>query len=490
MTNFLLALLTAVLLILAFPRFDLTFLAAVGLVPLLVAARRERLMWRRFLMGELAGVVYWFGVTYWIQSVLEVYGGMGRAGSWGAFLLFAVLKAVHMGVFTALAGYLMPTPYAIPAVAALWVAIERTHGPLGFAWLALGDAGTDMGVPMRMAPLAGVYGVSFVFAMMSVAVALVLMRRPRRELAWVVALPCLYLLPALPEPQRGVESAVVVQPNFSEAEHWSTQSVEAAEQNLFRLSMGSALRADEPAARMMLWPEMPLPLYYEEDPRFREQAAALARSARTSLLFGAVAHTSGHAPLNSAILLDAGGNFAGRYDKMFLVPFGEYVPPLFSFVNRITTEAGDFVPGDKLVVMPVDGRRTGVFICYESAFPYLVRQFTASGAEVLVNLSNDGYFGASAAREQHLKLVRMRAAENRRWLVRATNSGISATIDPAGRVAHRLPEYAQTAVRTRYSYQTGLTPYARYGDWFVWVCAAMALAGLTATQVPKYRRES
>jgi apolipoprotein N-acyltransferase len=147
------------------------------------------------------------------------------------------------------------------------------------------------------------------------------------------------------------------------------------------------------------------------------------------------------------------------------------------------------VPGGKLVVMPVDGRRTGVFICYESAFPYLVRQFTASGAEVLVNLSNDGYFGESAAREQHLKLVRMRAAENRRWLVRATNSGISATIDPAGRVAHQLPEYAQTAVRTRYSYQTGLTPYVRYGDWFVWVCAAMALAGLAAAQVPKSRRE-
>jgi apolipoprotein N-acyltransferase len=490
MINLSLALLTAALLVLAFPRFDLTFLAAVALAPLLVAATHQRSVWRRFLLGEAAGIIYWFGVTYWIQSVLEIYGGMGRVGSWGAFLLFAVLKAVHLGVFTALAGYLMPKPYAIPAVAALWVVIERTHGPLGFAWLALGDAGTDMGLPMRMAPLAGVYGVSFVFAMMSVAVALVLMRRPRRELVWVGALLGLYLLPALPDPMPGTESAAVVQPDFSEDEHWTTQSVDAAQQTLLRLSMRSALSANEPAVRMILWPEMPLPLYYEEDERFREQAEVLARSARTSLLFGAVAHTPDRAPLNSAILLDARGNFAGRYDKMFLVPFGEYVPPPFGFVNRITSEAGDFVPGRKLVVMPVDGRRVGVFICYESAFPYLVRQFTASGAEVLVNLSNDGYFGASAAREQHLKLVRMRAAENRRWLVRATNSGISATIDPAGRITHRLPEYAQTAVRTRYSYLKGMTPYTRYGDWFVWVCAVIAAAALALTQVPKYRRES
>ncbi len=133
-----------------------------------------------------------------------------------------------------------------------------------------------------------------------------------------------------------------------------------------------------------------------------------------------------------------------RYDKIKLVPFGEFVPDIFGWVNRITKEAGDFAPGERVVEFPVNGHRIGAFICYESAFPDLVRQFASDGAEVLVNLSNDGYFGHSAAREQHLELVRMRAAENRRWILRATNDGITATIDPAGRVAFRADAVSTT----------------------------------------------
>lgn len=159
-----------------------------------------------------------------------------------------------------------------------------------------------------------------------------------------------------------------------------------------------------------------------------------------------------------------------RYDKIRLVPFGEYVPDAFGWVNRITHEIGDFVPGTRIVTFPLDGHRIGAFICYESAFSDLVRQFTKAGANVLVNLSNDGYFGHSAAREQHLELVRMRAAENRRWILRATNDGITAMIDPAGREIARLPLYTQTSAVFGYNFETALTPYVRFGDWFAWTC--------------------
>jgi apolipoprotein N-acyltransferase len=170
-----------------------------------------------------------------------------------------------------------------------------------------------------------------------------------------------------------------------------------------------------------------------------------------------------------------------RYDKIHLVPFGEYVPNAFGWVNRITPEIGDFVPGTRIVTFPFDGHKLGAFICYESAFPDLVRQFTKAGANVLVNLSNDGYFGHSAAREQHLELVRMRAAENRRWILRATNDGITAMIDPAGREIARLPLYTQTSAVFGYNSLTELTPYVRFGDWFAWLCllgGAVLVAGL------------
>ena len=149
-------------------------------------------------------------------------------------------------------------------------------------------------------------------------------------------------------------------------------------------------------------------------------------------LFGAVGFTPQREPLNSAVMLDSSGKIVDRYDKINLVPFGEFIPPMFGWVNRITKEIGDFVPGERVVVFPLDGHNLGAFICYESVFPDLVRQFVHAGAEVLVNLSNDGYFGHSAAHQQHLEIVRMRAAENRRWILRATNDGITAAIDPAG----------------------------------------------------------
>ena len=172
-----------------------------------------------------------------------------------------------------------------------------------------------------------------------------------------------------------------------------------------------------------------------------------------------------------------------RYDKIRLVPFGEYVPDAFGWVNRITHEIGDFVPGTRIVTFPLDGYRIGAFICYESAFSDLVRLFTLAGATVLVNLSNDGYFGHSAAREQHLELVRMRAAENRRWILRATNDGITAMIDPAGREIARLPLYTQTSAVFGYNSETALTPYVRFGDWFAWACLVATVVSCGVSRV-------
>ncbi len=486
--NFSLALLTAVLLILVFPNllfpeFGLPWLAPFALIPLLIGLAHEpRPLWR-FLLGEFAGIIYWFGICYWIQFVLEVHGGMGRWGGWGTFLLFCLAKAIHLGVFSMLAAVVLRGWYAAPAIAALWAGIERTHGTFGFAWLALGNAGIDLPLPMRLAPWVGVYGLSFVFAIMAATTALLILRRGRIQLAWLAIVPALLLLPELPAHSAASETAIVAQPNMPEAEQWTYASAAETRDRLITRSLEAAQHSD---SRLIIWPEVPGPLYYYSDPKFREEATNLARVTHAYFLFGTVGATAHNEPLNSAVMLRPDGDLIDRYDKINLVPFGEYVPKFFGFVNRITQEAGDFVPGNRIVVFAMDEHSVGAFICYESVFPQEVRQFAKQRADLLVNLSNDGYFGHSAAREQHLEIARMRAAENKRWLIRSTNDGITVTIDPAGHVTQRLPMYQETVARMNYGFETGATFYTEHGDWFAWGCLLASAVPLFISQLPHY----
>ncbi len=491
MLNWVLALASAALLILTFPRFSIVWFAPVALAPFLVAMARETRWKRRFLLGWSAGVVYWFGVCYWIQFVLSFHGGLGEAAGWAVFLLFCAAKAIHMGIFGALAGMVMRRWWAAPSVAALWVAVEVTHGSLGFAWLALGNAGIDMGVPMRLAPFTGVYGLSFVFALMSAALALAVMRRPRVELLWLAPILVLALLPQLPPAERGRETALLVQPNISETEQWTAESVDAMKRRQVMLSLRGALSEPGQPPSIIVWPEVPAPLYYFDDPVLRNYVDNLARAANAHVLLGIVAHTPSGAPLNSVALVSPQGAPVSRYDKVNLVPFGEFVPWPFGFANKISTEVGDFAAGSRVVVSPLvtpkGTHKIGTFICYESVFPSFVRKFAAGGAEVLFNISNDGWFGKSAARQQHLSMVRMRAAENRRWILRSTNDGITATIDSAGRLRGTLPLYTEATSYTGFSYIQAQTVYTRFGDWFPLLCAMLALLGLVAAQSPEYR---
>ena len=481
--NLVLSLLSGVLLVLLFPNFNFTFLAPVALAPLLIACAREGSWKRRFILGWASGFVFWFAVCSWIQFVLEVHGGMGRWGGWATFTLFAVLKGLYTATFAVLVGGVMRRPWAIPGVAALWTAVEYAHGTiglawigLGFAWLDLGNAAIDMPLLPRLSPMTGVWGVSFVLAMIGCAVALAFLRRPVTHFTWLAAFAILPLLPELPPPHAGTERVRVVQPNIDTETDWTPETLALLQQRMVMLS--------EPAnAPLIVWPEAPAPFYPTTD-SFRKYMGDLARAAQTPILMGGVGRTPTGDPLNSAFLFEKSGQLsAERYDKIQLVPFGEYIPNAFGWVNRITHEIGDFVPGTRIVTFPVDGQKIGAFICYESAFPDLVRQFTKAGATVLVNLSNDGYFGHSAAREQHLKLVRMRAAENGRWILRATNDGITAMIDPAGREIARLPLYTQTSAVFGYNSLTELTPYVRFGDWFAWACV-----GISAVLVAAQRR--
>ncbi len=481
--NWFLALCSAGLLVLLFPPFNLAWLAPVALTPLLVACAREP-NWRwRFAFGYAAGLVYWFGSCHWIQWTLEHHGGMGGAMAWFCFVLFCLAKGLQTGVFAALSGMVLRQWYAVPAIATMWTAIEWTHSYTGFEWLNLGNAASDMPLLLRLAPVTGVWGISFVLALIGAVVATLVSRSQRHPAVWLLMLPCLMLLPDLPALRKGTAGAVVVQPNIDDESVWSQDLLDSTERQMRLFSLSVAGR--DHATSIIVWPEVPAP-FYESDSAFTGMLASIAKQAQAAVLAGVVAHaTPKGPPLNSALLLDADGNRVSRYDKVNLVPFGEFVPWPFGLITqKISTEAGDFAPGDKVVVSKLDGHGVATFICYESAFPGYIRQFAASGAQVLFNISNDSWFGKTAARYQHLLLVRMRAAENDRWIVRSTNDGISGVVDPAGRVERTLPEYQEASARVPYDYVTERTFYTRHGDWFVLLCALASIAAITSAALP------
>ena len=183
---------------------------------------------------------------------------------------------------------------------------------------------------------------------------------------------------------------------------------------------------------------------------------------------------------NSAVLISPSGEWTARYDKVHLVPFGEYLPfpSLFSFAGGLTKEVGEFEHGVSRQPLDAGNARIGLFICYESVFPDEVRQFANQGAQVLVNISNDGWYGDSGAYAQHLNQTRMRAIENDRWLLSATDTGVTASIDPLGRVVASIPRKQRAALVAPYALTSVTTFYTRHGDWFAYACAIISVGAL------------
>lgn len=369
-----------------------------------------------------------------------------------------------------------------PAIALLWAVLERTQEPLTlFGWLMLGDAGIDMGLPLRVAPYAGVYGISFLLALTGACFAAVLLRRPRQHALWAFLVLLTALLPPLPAGARPAAHAAVVQPNLPMANDWSAELYAEAKATLVSQSMRAL--AGGPVD-VVIWPETPGPMFYGSDPDLRARVKEVADAAKAPVVLGTIWRDAQGEPRNSALMAPGGV----RYDKMFLVPFGEYVPALFSFVNQVSDEVGTYTPGTTLSLMPMGGWRAGTFICYESAVGHHVREFARAGANVFFNISNDGYFFRTQAREQHLQLVRMRAVENRRWIVRATNNGITAVVDPAGTVREQLPSFDVQAGRVGYGYVEEKTLFTVAGDWFPLLGAVLVIAALVASQWPNYQK--
>ncbi len=513
----LLAVASGILQVLIFPSPSIYALCWIALAPLLIAilgpaASRQTILdrqgrnltaistWQGFLLGYACGIVWYAGSCFWVYHVMHVYGGLSAPVAAGVLVLFCLYLALYHGLFGALLARaarhddspasrqhallraLMLSPF-------LWVAVELARARItGFPWDLLGTAQVD-NVPLtRLAVISGVYGVSFIIALVNAGLVAALFSAPlhrSRMLSIAFAVALMLQLGTFAQPRKfaTTENAVLVQQNISLDLLWTPSFLDQTLNELHALSLFPENIGSASGLRLMVWPESPAP-FFDNNPTIRNSLSQLARKQNAYIVAGTIGTFERQAQAgeagdiaNRAVLITPTGEWVARYDKIHLVPFGEYIPfkSVFVFAEKLTREVGNFRRGTERTVFTAGDRRLAVFICYESVFPDEVRQFAQNGAQVFINISNDGWYGPWGAPGQHLNMARMRAIENRRWLLRATNTGITASIDPLGRVVAQAPRDIRTSLIAPYSFESRTTFYTRHGDWFAYACAIISL---------------
>jgi apolipoprotein N-acyltransferase len=527
----LLVLLSAGLQIVIFPLPGLYWLSWIAVAPLLVAILRGRTSdglqlegqtrllpatpLQGFLLGYLCGIVWFAGTCYWIFDTMHRYGGMPVPAAALALFLFCLYVGLYHGMFGLLlalvagsSGPVLKTSAmsvsirrALVAAPFLWVAVELARTRItAFPWELLGYSQTANFALTRIATLTGVYGLSFEIVLVnSVFAAAFFAPKQRRKHLLGAAGAAAVILQAgqlvSPPALATDHAALLVQPNIpiQEGANWTKDYFQGTLRDLTALSLHPQGEKEQRHLDLIVWPESPSP-FYTNDPLFRDAVSDLARQAGTWVVVGAIGfppamHGGGESSqiFNSAALVSPQGEWVGRYDKVHLVPFGEYLPfpQVFAFAGGLTKEVGEFQHGSSHTPLDAGGERFGTFICYESIFPDEVRQGPLQGAQVLLNISNDGWYGDSGAWAQHLQQTRMRAIENYRWLLSGTNTGKTASIDPYGRVVASTPRKVRTSLEAPFGLIAGTTFYTVHGDWFAFGCAIISAGAVLVRFVRK-----
>jgi apolipoprotein N-acyltransferase len=524
------AALTAVLLVLSFPNFELDYLAWIALAPLLFVLAQGVSLRRAAAMGWLAGVLFTFFAENWIAHSMVYFGGMATFIAYAVAFLFASVLALFPAAFAVVMAMLVKRFgwLAVAFAPVVWVATEWIRPFItGVTWNALGVSQVNHFLIARLAQYGGVYLLSA--EVVSVSALLVLMLRFKepgvaRAAATLTVLAGITMaLPVFnqqPTAQSFASVSVVgVQPNLPPDADQSPDASNRDLENNIRLTKEAIAKTPDKAADIVIWAESPLALFYENDSAVRERLDSLAAETGSHFIVNTVTrddwryHNSVHviSPDKATAALPnlPPTNPMKRYDKIRLVPFGEYVP-FKSVLNKVvetfaTSGVGGFTPGTEPVVNTLrlateregiisgdvsvptaaierttNFARVGAFICYEAAYPDLVRGFVKNGATLLVNVSNDAWFGNTAGSRQHLAHARMRAIENDRDLIRVTNSGISTLIKANGQIVDPLPSFQTGTQNWRAQLRRNQTAYSQRGDLFAIGCATVTLLVIAA----------
>lgn len=486
---------SGLLLAAAFPRPDLFPLAWFGLIPLLLVMRR-----RPFASGFVCGLSFFAAVLYWLNLVMTTYGGLNLIFSLLAYLFLVVYLALYFGAATWFSCSLeqrfkFPVLLSLPVV---WVALEYLRGLLltGFPWALLGYSQHNFPVVIQSADVTGVYGVSLLLVAVNCALAWII-RQPRARYAWLglagtllmTTTHCGYGVWRMAQPldQRSAQLDVaLIQANIDQAIKWDPAYRQATLDKYLKLSA----EAGETQPDLLIWPEAATPFFLQEETAPAAQVRQVPLRENSYLLVGSPAYRQfgkdEYRYYNRAYLFSPQGEELGFSDKIHLVPFGEYVPfgRLLNFIDKLVVGLGDFAPGT-VNPLSLNGHRLGVLICYEIIFPELARDYVRQGSDLLINLTNDAWFGRSSAPFQHLAMARFRAIENRIWLARAANTGISGLIAPSGKIALSGPIYEELQLTGSVGLGCEPTFYTRFGPVMAQGCLA---ASVVAAGVLFYSR--
>jgi apolipoprotein N-acyltransferase len=497
--------LTGLLYPLCFPNFDAGFLAWCMLVPLHLAIGDVPPR-RSFALGWAAGSVAFVGTMFWVVTAMHLYGKMPLAWSYLALAMLAAYLGLFVGFYALGVTWLRRSlpQYAWLAAPFIWVTLElaRTYLFSGLPWALLGYSQYRWITVIQVADMTGVYGVSFLLVLVNAAISEIILWTIRKTrvlphgqrlmpfpwmtpvaaaagLAVAIAYGHMRLSSAQVTPARSL-TVGLVQANVDQSLKWDAAY---RHETLARYARLTNAAAD--GANLIIWPEAATPFLFEQEAEYRAEVEALVRRQKVPLLFGspALRYYANGKPylLNSAYLFSADGQILGRYDKRHLVPFGEYIPlkSVLFFLDKLVEGIGDFEAGTIPTVLSLPPGssapgpmtlRFGVVICFEVIFPDLVREFVRDGAEFMVTITNDAWFGASAAPYQHFGMVVLRAVENHVAFARAANTGISGFIDPYGRVLAASPIFAEQTMIGHIPARNMPTFYSRYGDVFAYGC--------------------
>src|SRR5277367_4363307 len=492
-TRVLLALASGAALALSFPNYNLSLLAWISVGLLVLASFRARPAVAP-VYGLLHALVFYPMCLTWIDVVVQQYGGVGPWTSAGLLALIALAGGIICAVFSWGVAVASRKSILLTLVLApdLWVALEyaRAHLPIiAFPWNLTGYAASGNLALVQLTAVTGIYGLSYIIALYGSLVACAILAGRQRLWKIVIASTAAlifvavggrYLVPS--ESPRF--TAHLVQTNFAQAYDYPSDWMQVHAGDLDELGQIS-VDAARRIPGLIVWPEAPAPLSLQ-DAVFAARARRIAQDSGSDFLVGVEDWKRNAAgtwdATNSAVLLNPSGQRIFTYAKIHLVPFGEYVPlrKWLTFTGKLTADIGDFTPGTQYSVGRMPDGSFGTFICFEAVFPDLVRHFTTNGAELLINISNDGWFGRSSAPAQHLMMARVRAVENRRWLLRDTNNGFTVSVDPYGRIVAQLAPDIRGELEAPYDFRNDLTVYSRFGDWWAWLCvlASIVLLGL------------
>ena len=479
---------SAGVLALAFPRTDWDGAAWIALVPLFIVAlsTRPRLA---FAWGWLFGIVFFLVLLRWLNFTFRTFSAIPWPLTWGPTLLLAAWCGLYIAAVSALIAWLArrrSPAWALATAPLLWVGAEWLRGHLlgGFPWGTLGYSQYLRLPVIQIAELGGVHAVSLVVVAANAAVTGAFVLTWRRALVGLglgtvlVAATLGFGAWRLSEPPPpGQASLAIMQPSIEQPLKWDPDHATI----VLKIYQELTRQAGAERPHLIVWPETAAPTPLRHDPGLLGSLTATSGELGVPLLVGSIDVLDGgpNRFTNTAFLVSERG-IVGRYDKIHLVPFGEFVPlsGVIGFVRGWAEFIADLEPGSRAVVFPGPPAPFGVVICYEGIFPDLFREFVNNGARIMVNMTNDGWFGRTSGPEQHLAMYPFRAVEHRIAVVRAANTGVSAFIAPTGQVVRHLGLFKRGVIADRMPLREGRTLFTRLGDWVAWVSLALAAASV------------